>query len=70
MVKTRFEDLDIPDNKLVPILTAWFAVLLLVPIAGAMLHAAPMVTQLVLGLLFGGLIGLVWRWSRPKRARS
>jgi hypothetical protein len=66
MVKTRFEELDIPDTKLVPILVAWVAALFLVPIAGAIFHVEILVTQVTIPLLGGLLIGLIWRWSRPK----
>lgn len=66
MARERFEELDIPDSRFAPILIAWVVALFLVPIAGAIFHVDILVTQVTMLLLGGLLIGLIWRWSRPK----
>jgi hypothetical protein len=66
MARERFEELDIPDNRFVPILVAWVAALFLVPIAGAIFHVDILVTWVTMLLLGGLLVELIWRWSRPK----
>jgi hypothetical protein len=66
MPRQRFEELDIPDSRFVPILIAWVVALFLVPIAGAIFHVDFLVTQVTMLLLGGLLVELIWRWSRPK----